>query len=301
MSDTMITPPKVGVQELELHAASLDPKRAAAIYREYGALVVRGLMAPYAEAINRDVEAAARTAISLFDRAQKVREGWTTPDGTLWLPAPAGFTRDKQIMVLACGYLQSAAFMQSAMDPKLLDIIEAILGPDLELFMNGQCLYKEPCGGHPKLLHQDASYFQHKFEGPCAVLNYCVDTDLKRGALHVVPGSHKLGVLRHVDTFSHLGLDPSIWTWEKAVPIEGRAGDAIFFHVNTIHGSPENHSTLPRPVFIHRYRHADDYVVISGTGTENRAEAEKMAAAARKENQLGFMVRGTRRYAADRF
>ena len=34
----------------------------------------------------------------------------------------------------------------------------------------GQVLYKEPVGGHPKMLHQDASYFEHKYEGPCALL-----------------------------------------------------------------------------------------------------------------------------------
>ena len=116
----------------------------------------------------------------------------------------------------------------------------------------------------------------------------------------MVPGSHKLGVLRHVDTFSHLGLDPDIWTFAKAVPIEGRAGDAIFFHINTIHGSPENHAQGPRPVFIHRYRRADDYVVVNATGTANRGEAEQRVAAAKKENQLGFMVRGSRRYEAGR-
>jgi phytanoyl-CoA hydroxylase len=300
MGTTGVTLPSVSVQDLELDAATLDPKRAAAIYREYGALVVRGLMRPFAEAINRDIEAAAKTAISLVDQAKVVREGWTTPDGTLWLPAPAGFARDKQIMVLACGYMHSAAFFRSAMDPQMLDVAEAILGPNVELFLNGQCLYKEPCGGHPKLLHQDASYFEHKYEGPCGVLSYCVDTNVQRGALHVVPGSHKLGILRHVDTFSHLGLDPSIWSFEKAVAIEGKAGDAIFFHVNTIHGSPENNSTQARPVFIHRYRRADDYIVVNATGTQNRAEAEKRAAEAKKENQLGLMVRGRRAYEAVR-
>ena len=182
------------------------------------------------------------------------------------------------------------------MDEKLLDVVEAILGADVELFGGGQCLYKEPAGGHPKLLHQDSSYFEHKYEGPCATLNYCVDTPVERGALHVIPGSHKLGVLRHVDTFSHLGLDPASWTLDRAVAIEGGPGDAIFFHVNTIHGSPENHSNEARPVFIHRYRHADDYVVVSATGTQNRAEAEKRAAQASKKNQLGLMVRGRRTY-----
>ena len=300
MSKETMTLPEVDVEAMELAVEDLDPKRAGAIYRDYGALVVRGLMAPYAEMIRLDVEAAAQTAISLLEQATEVPEGWRTPDGTLWLPAPEGFERDKQIMVLACGYHHSGAFFQSALDDRLLDVVASVLGPNIELFMNGQCLYKEPCGGHPKLLHQDASYFEHKYEGPCAVLNYCVDTDVERGALHVVPGSHRLGVLDHVDTESHLGLDPALWSLENAVPIEGRAGDAIFFHVNTIHGSPQNFSKGPRPVFIHRYRRADDFVVISGTGTQNRSEAEKHMADARKQNQLGFMVRGSRTYEGER-
>ncbi|MDA0991277.1 MAG: phytanoyl-CoA dioxygenase family protein [Verrucomicrobia bacterium] len=296
MTEKAMTLPSVGISDLEVFADSLDVTQAAAIYKEYGALVVRGLMTPFVEAIRADIEAAAEQAIALLDQAVKIPEGWSTPDGTLWLPAPDGFERDKQIMIVPCKYTHSGAFFTSALHAPLLDIIEAILGPDIELFMNGQCLFKEPCGGHPKMLHQDASYFEHRFEGPCAVLSYAVDTDVQRGALHVVPGSHKLGVLSHVDTFSHLGLDPSIWTLEKAVPVEGIAGDAIFFHVNTIHGSPANHSTKSRPVFIHRYRSADDYVVVSATGTENRKLAEKRVEEAKKENQLGYLVRGRRAY-----
>lgn len=292
--------PAVPVEALEVHADNLDPARAAAIYREFGALVVRGLMKPYVKSIHGDIEALAQQAIALVDQARQIPEGWTTPDGTLWLPAPAGFSRDKQIMVLACRYMHSASLFRSAFDPNMLQTIAAILGPNVELFMEGQVLYKEPCGGHPKMLHQDASYFEHKFEGPCAALCYAVDTDLNNGALHVVPGSHKFGVLKHVDTFSHLGLDPSIWTWEKALPVCGKAGDAIFFHVNTIHGSKENFSQASRPAFIHRYRRADDYIVISATGTKNRELAEKQRKEAKKENQLGLMVLGRRSYQADR-
>ena len=47
------TLPTVSIEQLELFADNLDPQRAAAIYREYGALVVRGLMQPYAAAIDR--------------------------------------------------------------------------------------------------------------------------------------------------------------------------------------------------------------------------------------------------------
>ena len=128
------------------------------------------------------------------------------------------------------------------------------------------------------------------------LLNYVVDTDLVNGALHVVPGSHRMGQLKHIDTFSHLGLDDTQWPWERALPIVGEAGDSIFFHVKTIHGSKQNMSDKPRPIFINRYRRADDYVVIGGTTTENRAEAEKRASEANKGNQRGLMVRGFRPY-----
>lgn len=292
--------PQVSVEQIEIHAEDLDPARAAKIYAEYGALVVRGLMKPYVAKLREEIEACAQESIALLGEAKKITEGWTTPNGTLFLPAPAHFKRPQQIMVLGFNYYTSATFFRSAFDPKTVDLARAVLGENVELFINGQCLYKEPVGGHPKHLHQDAAYFEHRYEGPLAMLGYVVDTNLENGALHVVPGSHKLGVLKHVDTFSHLGLEHEEWPWERALPVCGKAGDAIFFHVKTIHGSKENHSTSARPVFIHRYRAADDYVVVSATTTDNRAEAEKKRDAVKKENQRGLMVCGTRRYDAGR-
>ena len=166
---------------------------------------------------------------------------------------------------------------------------------------NGQCLYKEPVGGHPKHLHQDSAYFEHRYQGPVGILNYVVDTDLVNGALHVVPGSHKLGQLKHIDTFSHLGLEEDEWPWEGALPVIGDAGDSIFFNVKTVHGSKQNMSDKPRPVFINRYRRTDDFVIIGGTTAANRAEAEKRAAAAeeakKSNSDRGLMVRGFRPFA----
>ena len=293
----MATDSTVTVEDIEVFADDLNPQAAAETFKKHGALVVRGLMKPYIDEIHRDIEAAAAESIASLDCAEKIVEGWRTPNGTLFLPAPPGYSRDKQIMVLAINYFTSAAFFRSALDERALDIVEAILGQSVEVYGNGQCLYKEPVGGHPKHLHQDSAYFEHRYEGPVGILNYVVYTDLVNGALHVVPGSHRLGQLRHIDTFSHLGLDDDEWPWERALPIVGKAGDSIFFHVKMIHGSKQNHSDKPRPVFINRYRRVDDYVVGGGTTTANRAEAEKRAAEAKKTNeQRGLMVRGFRPY-----
>ncbi|MCG9126136.1 phytanoyl-CoA dioxygenase family protein [Candidatus Poribacteria bacterium] len=290
------------VEDIELSVDSLDVEKAADIFEEHGCLVVRGLMKPYIEKINQDMEAAASESLALIDEAEKIVEGWRTPNGTLFIPAPDGYDRDKQIMVLAMNYQTSGAFFQSAFDENAIRIVEAILGPNVEIFGNGQCLYKEPVGGHPKHLHQDSAYFEHRYQGPVGILNYVVDTDLVNGALHVVPGSHKLGQLKHVDTFSHLGLEEDEWPWERSLPVIGKAGDSIFFNVKTIHGSKQNMSDKPRPVFINRYRRTDDFVIIGGTTAQNRAEAEKRAAAAEEAKKAnsdrGLMVRGFRPFSA---
>ncbi len=112
-TDTSITN-AVRVEDIELYAEDLDVERAAAIYQEHGCLVVRGLMRAYVTEMTRDIEAAATQSIALLDQARQVPEGWVTPNGTLFLPAPLHFARDKQIMVLAVNYYTSAAFFRSA-------------------------------------------------------------------------------------------------------------------------------------------------------------------------------------------
>lgn len=291
---------KINIEDIEMSVDNLDFQKAAHIFDQHGCLVVRGLMNPYIRELHKDIEAAAVESLALLDQAQQIVEGWRTPNGTLFIPAPQGYDRDKQIMVLSINYQTSAAFFQSAFDENAVSIVEAILGQNVEIFGNGQCLYKEPVGGHPKHLHQDSAYFEHRFQGPVGILNYVVDTDLVNGALHVVPGSHLLGQLKHVDTFSHLGLEEDEWPWESALPVIGKAGDSIFFNVKTVHGSKQNMSEKPRPVFINRYRRTDDFVIIGGTTTSNREEAEKRAAAAeeakKSNSDRGLMVRGFRPY-----
>src|SRR5690606_1651777 len=46
--------PDVTVQDLEVFADNLDVQRAAAIFKEHGALVVRGLMKQYIPDLQRD-------------------------------------------------------------------------------------------------------------------------------------------------------------------------------------------------------------------------------------------------------
>jgi hypothetical protein len=119
----------VTAEQLEVFADQLTTPeafaRAAQVYQEHGAMIVRGLMKPYLADLQRDIEAAVKRAIELLPQARKINEGWSTPDGTLWLPAPAGLEkvlgRDKQIMIPPVTYQTSGAFVQSGCDARVLD------------------------------------------------------------------------------------------------------------------------------------------------------------------------------------
>ena len=85
---------EVSVGDLEVSVDSLDLAAAAAIYREYGCLVVRGLMVDYLDDINVEINQVIAETIDLIPKASKVTEGWSTPNGALLLPAPEGQDKD---------------------------------------------------------------------------------------------------------------------------------------------------------------------------------------------------------------
>ena len=289
--------PAISVADLEVSVENIEVSKAAEIFREHGCLVVRGLMKAYVDDMYRDIMTTVEEAIAELDQACKVPAGWMTPNNCLFLPAPENYDRDKQIMTVGINYYTSSAFFATMIDTTALDLVEAILGPKIETFGAGQSLVKEPVGGHPKHLHQDSAYFEHKHGGPVAILSYVIDTNLDNGALHVVPDSQDLGQLPHIDTFSHLGLDEHEWPWEMAVPVEGKAGDSIFFSVKTVHGSKPNYSDKPRPVFINRYRDPDDFTVVSASSAAQRTNAERAAEEVKKRDEdRGLMVRGFRHH-----
>lgn len=266
---------------------------------------------------------------------EKIDEGWVAPNGTLFIPAawngtaleknrdgvvkdqvasgkfekdvggrdaPShtlhanGTFRDKQIMVLGMDYFTSADLLQCALDENCLDVVESISGSkDIEVFGNGQLVYKEPGGGHLVSFHQDAAFFEFEGLGPIGTLNYCVDTNLKlnNGPLYVVPGSHKFGFIEHSDTSSHLGLPE--WGTADAVCVEAPAGTSLFFHQYLIHGSPANHSDSARPNFINRYTRPHDKVIMPlATSVKMRADALEKAKREPPKRERGIMARGER-------
>jgi hypothetical protein len=82
--------------------------------------------------------------------------------------------------------------------PEILDAVEDLIGPDIRLF-HLSVWPKDPGTGTYVSWHQDATYFA--LDPICHVTAWVALTDapVESGCMEVVPGSHKLGQLRHAD------------------------------------------------------------------------------------------------------
>jgi ectoine hydroxylase-related dioxygenase (phytanoyl-CoA dioxygenase family) len=149
------------------------------------------------------------------------------------------------------------AIMELACNPKLLNILETLLGtPDIKLYSD-QVLMKPPFHGSPVSWHQDSGYWTAIW--PPALVSCWVSLDeatLENGCVHMVPGSHKLGVVPHErgdDQFLHVrGLDLS-----TAIPVVLPPGGVSFHHSCTVHGSGPNRTEKRRRGLVLSYMRAD--------------------------------------------
>lgn len=239
--------PAATIADIELQA-DCTPEAINAVYEKWGCCVIRGLLADLAPEILADTEAMAA---GVRAAGYESRNNAYVPDG--------GETgRKKQIMLFCPTYTLAASHFQAAICPQLLDALEAMIGPNVEMYGDGMCMYKEPDGGMAKPLHQDAPYVYHRDHSFMTAFVHLVETTDENGVLHVIPGSFKLGLLEHVDTPSHLALPSDQFTLEHAMPIYAQPGDVVFFNYLTIHGSGLNLSDKARPALCMQYRAAGD-------------------------------------------
>ena len=132
--------------------------------------------------------------------------------------------------------------------PKLLDLCQDILGPNIILH-HTKLFQKPPETGAPFPLHQDWGYFPISNDQMIAAVIHLSDADDDMGCLRIVPGSHKLG--RITGSMTGAADEQSnafhqSWPFAKSTPCPCKAGDVVFFHYLTIHGSLPNRSPHTR-------------------------------------------------------
>ena len=149
---------------------------------------------------------------------------------------------------------KSAPIRRFCTDGAHLDAVTEVLGPDVCL-LHQQFVTKLPDGDdqHSDIpFHQDSGYGRVEPLVDCTVWMPLVDTDEHNGALWVVPGSHRLGLIEHASAEVNPVLREAKFD-EKAACVPLEAGCAVAFTGLTLHGSGPNRSDAARPAMFVRY------------------------------------------------
>jgi chlorinating enzyme len=166
--------------------------------------------------------------------------------------------------------------------PQVLDAVEDLIGPDIRLF-HLTVWPKDPGSGAYVSWHQDATYFA--LDPICHVTAWVALTDapVESGCMEVVPGSHKLGQLRHAEMQNTENLLSRGQTLTEEVDCSRtvfmpvKAGQFSLHHTHLVHNSRPNRS-----------RHRRVGLGISYIPTHARCTA--------KSRVTAMLVRGQDRY-----
>jgi len=160
--------------------------------------------------------------------------------------------------LLCCHNVQfhCAAFSRLICDPRLTDRVADLIGPNVQLH-HTKLFIKPPEKGAPFPMHQDVPYFPHERHTMMAAIIHFDDAPIEKGCVRVVPGSHKLGPLEHLDDGGH-HLPIEQYPVDGATPCPARAGDVLFFSYLTIHGSHLNTSDQARTTLLVQMRDPAD-------------------------------------------
>ena len=119
---------------------------------------------------------------------------------------------------------------------------------------HSKLMQKEPKVGGAWEWHQDYGYwYKNEFLFPDQMISIMVaitDANKENGCLQVIKGSHKMGRIEHGFSGEQVGasqhyVDLALKRMEL-VYVELKAGDALFFHSNTLHRSEANLSDRAR-------------------------------------------------------
>ena len=155
------------------------------------------------------------------------------------------------------------AFNDLISHPRILDAVETLIGPDIQLHHTKLNL-KPPASGQARFeWHQDYPFFPHSNYDLVAVAVHIDQSTEENGCLRVIPGSHKLGPQVHA--FSADGAFSSQLADQSVIPDESHwlnvtspAGGVEMHHCNMLHSSTANRGTKPRSTVIIQYRAADN-------------------------------------------
>ncbi len=151
------------------------------------------------------------------------------------------------------------ALFEWLLDADVLDLVEDILGPDIDLFSSH--FIAKPAGGSMRVpWHEDSNYWRDMLD-PMEVVTVWLaidDSDERNGCMYVIPRTHDNGFSEYynVDPNKNLfvtEIRKGQFDESKQVPVVLKENEASLHHAKLIHGSPANTSSRRRVGYTMRY------------------------------------------------
>ncbi len=175
-------------------------------------------------------------------------------------------------------------FMRMVHHPRVLECVAQLLGPNLRL-IEDNVMMKPAFHGGAHCWHQDSAYWAFR---PCNMVTCWIaidDATPENGALAVIPGSHKRGLVEH-QTEAGTGFWETSHDEKNAVTLPVRSGHCILLHSLLVHGSPKNATPHRRRAFILAYAQAnttyigedtnEQLLLVCGEGEMQRANVNQV-------------------------
>lgn len=162
------------------------------------------------------------------------------------------------------------AFHDLVLNPKILDVVENLIGPNIQLHHTKLNLKPRSSREARFEWHQDYPFFPHTNFDLLAVMIFLDDSAQENGCLTVIPGSHKWGPRNHLfakdGAFSSQLEDKSVLEdRSRWVHVPVPAGGMEVHHCNMLHSSTANLGTRPRSAMVIQYRAADNVALGGNT------------------------------------
>lgn len=186
-------------------------------------------------------------------REQYLQQGFVSPIDILDEDEAAEHRQRLEAAEAAIGNLHYLAKVHTvltspaelASHPKVLDVVEQILGPDI-LVYNVTYIIKEGGSASHVTWHQDLTYWGLDSDDQVSMWLALSDASIDSGCMRMIPGSHTHGVYEHVldeaDDSNVLfrGQHVEDIDESKAVYCDLKPGQASFHHGWLLHASTPN-------------------------------------------------------------
>ncbi len=248
----------------------MSPQEQKAFFESEGYLIIKGLLSP-------EELTECRTEIQRLHKLAAELEAKGDP-------AISHFQREPYAKGASMGGLPvlrkiegtgdfSDAFRRLAAHPKLIKVVQNLIGPDLLLFRSTLML-KPAFHGSAHGLHQDSAYWPMEPPTLVTVSIALNDATPENGCFKVIPKSHKWGL----QEWGHIARDKGEPLTDRhdvdlseQIEVPLSAGSALFFHSLMVHGSGPNNSPHSRNTALYAYFSPQVRYIPHGSGPREKA------------------------------